>query len=235
MEFNLEAAIASTPLTEGATDFGTIRIAGEEVRFITVGYSKQSISDGFGKGTCYIYKGEAVSGPAISRELRLSVYKDFPSTVLVDAVYHNLSGEDLSVDGWSMCDLSVKKSEADTCFWSFQGQSTGAREDWLKPVSEGFYQRNYMGMNSSEDHSDYGGGVPVVCLWRRDAGVIIGHLEPTPELVSLPAGSSIANAQESRELGGDTFYITIDASSVQEFNDIVELARNARINSRMRG
>ncbi|MBQ3846860.1 MAG: hypothetical protein II761_04775, partial [Bacteroidales bacterium] len=69
MEFNLEAAIASTPLTEGATDFGTIRIAGEEVRFITVGYSKQSISDGFGKGTCYIYKGEAVSGPAISREL----------------------------------------------------------------------------------------------------------------------------------------------------------------------
>ena len=186
MEFNLEAAIASTPLTEGATDFGTIRIAGEEVRFVTVGYSKQSISDGFGKGTCYIYKGEAVSGPAISRELRLSVYKDFPSTVLVDAVYHNLSGEDLSVDGWSMCDLSVKKSEADTCFWSFQGQSTGAREDWLKPVSEGFSQRNYMGMNSSEDHSDYGGGVPVVCLWRRDAGVIIGHLEPTPELVSLP-------------------------------------------------
>ncbi|MBQ3996848.1 MAG: hypothetical protein II637_02290, partial [Bacteroidales bacterium] len=108
MEFNLEAAIASTPLTEGATDFGTIRIAGEEVRFITVGYSKRSISDGFGKGTCYIYKGEAVSGPAISRELRLSVYKDFPSTVLVDAVYHNLSGEDLSVDGWSMCDLSAE-------------------------------------------------------------------------------------------------------------------------------
>jgi len=59
--------------------------------------------------------------------------------------------------------------------------------------------------------------------------------ENGPELVSLPAGSSIANAQESRELGGDTFYITIDASSVQEFNDIVELARNARINSRMRG
>ena len=39
-----------------------------------------------------------------------------------------------------------------------------------------------MGMNNS----DYGGGVPAVCLWRRDAGVMIGHLEPNPVLVSLP-------------------------------------------------
>ena len=39
-----------------------------------------------------------------------------------------------------------------------------------------------MGMNDP----DYGGGVPVVCLWRKDAGVMVGHLEPHPELVSLP-------------------------------------------------
>ena len=58
--------------------------------------------------------------------------------------------------------------------------------------------------------------------------------EAGPELVSLPAGSQIYSAQESRNMGGDTYYITIDAASVKEFNDIVELAQSARQRSRMR-
>jgi alpha-galactosidase len=39
-----------------------------------------------------------------------------------------------------------------------------------------------MGMNNS----DYGGGIPVVDLWRKDAGIAIGHTELMPRLVSLP-------------------------------------------------
>lgn len=58
--------------------------------------------------------------------------------------------------------------------------------------------------------------------------------EAGPELVSLPAGSQIMNAQNSRSVGGDTFYITIDAASVKEFNDIVEMAQSARVRQRMR-
>lgn len=58
--------------------------------------------------------------------------------------------------------------------------------------------------------------------------------EAGPELVSLPGGSQILSAQESRGLGGDTFYITIDAASVREFNDIVEIAQSARMRERMR-
>jgi alpha-galactosidase len=34
--------------------------------------------------------------------------------------------------------------------------------------------------------SDYGGGTPIVDVWRRDAGLALGHLELTPRLVSLP-------------------------------------------------
>ena len=33
---------------------------------------------------------------------------------------------------------------------------------------------------------DYGGGTPVVDVWRRDAGIGVGHLEMAPKLVSLP-------------------------------------------------
>lgn len=58
--------------------------------------------------------------------------------------------------------------------------------------------------------------------------------EAGPELVRLPQGSQIMNAQDSRGAGGDTFYITIDAASVKEFNDIVEMAQSARVRQRMR-
>ena len=50
--------------------------------------------------------------------------------------------------------------------------------------------------------------------------------EAGPELVRLPQGSEIMSNQESRS-GGDTFYITIDAKSVQEFNDIIRMAKEA--------
>jgi len=49
-------------------------------------------------------------------------------------------------------------------------------------VQPGFYRENYMGMNAS----DYGGGTPVVDVWRRDGGLAIGHVDIFPRLVSLP-------------------------------------------------
>jgi alpha-galactosidase len=42
--------------------------------------------------------------------------------------------------------------------------------------------KNYMGMNNT----DYGGGIPIVDLWRKDAGIAIGHTELIPRLVSFP-------------------------------------------------
>lgn len=57
--------------------------------------------------------------------------------------------------------------------------------------------------------------------------------ENGPELALLPQGTRIYNNQDSRELGGDTFYVTIDAKNVQEFNDIVRMAREQRRHDRM--
>ena len=57
--------------------------------------------------------------------------------------------------------------------------------------------------------------------------------ENGPELAYFPQGTRIFNNQESREMGGDTFYVTIDAKSVKDFNDIVEMARAKRRRDRM--
>ena len=36
------------------------------------------------------------------------------------------------------------------------------------------------------NNTDYGGGIPVVDLWRKDAGIAIGHTELIARMVSLP-------------------------------------------------
>lgn len=95
------------------------------------------------------------------------------------------------------------------------------------------YQRTRMQQDGTWDEysSFYGHNATGTENWR---GGLTWVGEAGPELVSLPQGSRIYSNQESQQMGGDTFYITIDAKSVKEFNDIVEMAKTARIRSRMR-
>jgi alpha-galactosidase len=67
-------------------------------------------------------------------------------------------------------------------FRSYQDGSYEKRPNWIVPLHTKFQQENYLGMNAS----DYGGGTPIVDVWRRDVGVAVGHVEPRPKLVSLP-------------------------------------------------
>lgn len=100
--------------------------------------------------------------------------------------------------------------------WQGMGDMTGNYYDKTTGLYTGNYGRNAGGSDN------WRGGL----TWVGESG---------PELVALPGGSQILSAQDSRNLGGgDTFYISIDAQSVKEFNDIVELAQSARVRSRMR-
>lgn len=56
--------------------------------------------------------------------------------------------------------------------------------------------------------------------------------EEGPEIVELPRGSRIYSNAESKTMGGDVFNITIDAKNVQEFNEIVQIARRQRLTAR---
>lgn len=95
------------------------------------------------------------------------------------------------------------------------------------------YQRTRMQQDGSWDEysSFYGRNAGGTENWR---GGLTWVGESGPELVALPQGSNIYSNQESRGYSGDTIYVTIDAKNVQEFNDIVEMAKKARIMNRMR-
>ena len=81
-------------------------------------------------------------------------------------------GKPVTVKAYELCRTEI--TPQDSVVWSLQPSSTAARMDWTLPVTEGFYQRNYLGMNNT----DYGGGIPVVDLWQRDGGIAIGLFEP---------------------------------------------------------
>ena len=75
-------------------------------------------------------------------------------------------------------EYNIIPSNDSTKFWSFQGSSHEDRRDWIKKVKPGFYEKNFMGMNAS----DYGGGIPVIDLWRKDAGIAIGNTATVAKL-----------------------------------------------------
>lgn len=114
----------------------------------------------------------------LEKHLRITTDAEYPGMALVESYYVN-RGAPLTILSVTQNDFAV---ETDSLIWSFQPTSTSARQDWILPVRPGFEQDNYLGMNNS----DYGGGIPMVSLWRRDCGISIGLREPTLQMISMP-------------------------------------------------
>ncbi len=147
------------------------------------GNKKTDFSDGTGKGTNWVFSGKSVGYPeVITKNVSISVYENFPDWAFYKVQYINAGTEDVLVNKWINNDYGINTQNDTPDFWSFQGSSTSARKDWILPINPNFYQKNFLGMNSS----DYGGGIPVIDLWRKDAGIAVGHTEMVPKLVSLP-------------------------------------------------
>ena len=77
----------------------------------------------------------------------------------------------------------------------------------------------YIGRNA--DGTDY---------WR---GGLTWVGERGPELVSLPQGSRVYSAEDSRSMGGDTFNFNINASDISDIQSLIEMAKNYRRSVRM--
>lgn len=121
-------------------------------------------------------------GYVVEKLLDISAVDSIPDMLCMRVSYINKGDRILKVIKWVNHAWAVKSAGDKPAFWSFQGSSTPERKDWILPVDSSFSQRNYMGMNAS----DYGGGIPLLDLWRRDAGVAIGHAETQAWMVSLP-------------------------------------------------
>lgn len=147
------------------------------------GRTETDFSDAVGKGNNWSFSGKSFGyQEEVTKNICISVYDDFQDWAFYKVQYVNTGKTDIVVKKWVNNALQVDTQSDTPDFWSFQGSSSSERKDWVLPVNEGFYQKNYMGMNSS----DYGGGIPVIDIWRKDGGIAVGHTEMVPKMVSLP-------------------------------------------------
>ncbi len=197
----------------------------EEIKeFTLIKSSKRKINDEKGKGENYLYQGKNTEGK-LTKILSVTKYEDFPNMLITKVSFVNDGDTPVVVKEIKNNRYEVIGGGDTPTYWSFQGESTSRRRDWILPVVENFYQRNFMGMNNS----DYGGGIPVTALWRSDLGIAIGHVSLHPELVSLPVdnrnetGNAIISMTKTYE---EDEYVTLmpgeTISSIEGFVQMYE-------------
>lgn len=151
--------------------------------FIFSSINTLKLEDKIGKGERNIIKGVFKKDNInIEKIIEIKTYDDFPNAAFYNVSYINNSDKPVQIQKWINNSYKINRKRTDTVFWTFQGSSSFRRADWIFPVGSNFYQENYMGMNNS----DYGGGIPVLDVWRSDVGISIGHTEMVPKLNSLP-------------------------------------------------
>jgi alpha-galactosidase len=152
--------------------------------FAFVSENETKIHTELGSGSQFSLVGEADSG--LQKTVSVSRFERFPSMLFFKVAYNNTSDKPIKIAKWvnNHYALDVKphgiSNKAD--FWSYQGASFEDRRDWVMPLTPGFDQHNYMGMNAS----DYGSGTAISDVWRQDIGIAVGHSEVDPKLVAIP-------------------------------------------------
>lgn len=149
--------------------------------FAVTALTRERVTDEIGAGERLVLTGK--SGP-LMKTVSVAVYDDFPSMAVFNVSYTNVGKAEIRIAGWTnnAYTMQGRQTGSGPAFWSYQSASYEKRPDWVLPLRPGFRQANYLGMNAS----DYGGGTPVVDVWRKDVGIAVGHVEKEPRLIALP-------------------------------------------------
>ncbi|WJG09603.1 glycoside hydrolase family 36 protein [Aliiglaciecola sp. LCG003] len=181
-------------------------IADKSAGFITdfefIDAQQQQVQTEIGEGQQTIITGRAANG--LLKRVQIQAYAEFPNSLFIQVSYKNEGQQNVIVTKWvqNAYQLLANKNEvadADNVdFWSYQGASFEDRRDWVMPLTPGYEQQNYMGMNAS----DYGSGTAIADIWRKDIGLAIGHIDINPKLVSFPVSypANVGSAPKGAKL-----------------------------------
>ncbi|MFA7042780.1 MAG: glycoside hydrolase family 36 protein [Bacteroidales bacterium] len=126
-----------------------------------------------------IYSG---NGFLIEKHQKVTIPAGYPGMLLFETYYVNTGKKEATVKAWQNHKIRISPQNNDSVIWSFQPSTSCERKDWILPVESGFYQKNFLGMNNS----DYGGGIPMINMWRKDGGLATGLTENTLKMISMP-------------------------------------------------
>ncbi len=157
---------------------------------------------------------EGTSEEGVHKTVELTSFERLAGMIVMKVTYTNRSSTALKVTGWR--NGAHELLEIPGGFYTFSGTTHTDRRDWVMPVKDGYVQENSLGMDSS----DYGGGTPLATVWRRGAGLSVGHVEPVATILRMPVrktadGASIAIQDDTartlkpgRRLSTSTTFLT---------------------------
>ncbi len=185
---NLQTRFISTlpdtkPILNGFQPSETLIVDGGTLKAFKFDALNEKSLEGNLPGKQWIIDGTCTENSIVmGKRLILTTYDAFPDLISTKVIYTNNSDHAVFVEKWNNNNYTLLTQGDTPSFWAFQGSSSSSRDDWIKPLEPGYYQKNFMGMNAT----DYGGGIPVTAIWRPDVDVTIGHLALVPKLVTLP-------------------------------------------------
>ena len=155
--------------------------------FAFVGHAHEDFKDPrHGAARRHVITGKSPDG--IEKRVEVAFFEQFPGLGILQVHYRNNGQAPLNVAGWRSS--AHELADAPGGFWSFSGATHEDRRDWVQPLKADFDQRNSLRMAAS----DYGGGIPIANIWRRDVGLAVGHVEPIPRLLDLPVRKTAKGA-----------------------------------------
>jgi alpha-galactosidase len=156
--------------------------------FFFSGHTHEDLKDSrHGAGRRHVIAGKSTDG--IRKNVEVTFFERLPGLAVMQVHYVNDSPAALEVIGWRSA--AHELTDAPGGFWSFSGATHEDRRDWVQPLKSNFDQRNSLSMAAS----DYGGGIPMANIWRRDVGLAVGHVEPIPRLLDLPVRKTAKGAR----------------------------------------
>ena len=156
---------------------------------------KRVIDPEFGPALEAVVAGVLRDGPGeitMERSTRVLLPDRFPDAALFQTSYRNLSARPLRLDRVYSQRILLDRKLADPdepshAFASFQGGAYRWGADYaLIPLTPGFRQSNFQGVDDVRGAEGVGGGMPFVDVWGPGMGVALCHLEKVPQWLSLP-------------------------------------------------
>ncbi len=146
-------------------------------------------------------------GYNIEKVLTIQVLDKFKDMVFINSSYVSHSNKILTVRALESNKVNIATKDS---LWSFQPTCPGC-ENWTVLVEGGFYHKNVL------DTSDCA-VIPMVTLWRNDANLSIGLVEPETKPIAIPV-------KRIRYRDHATMYL------LQEFEEPVLLQKGDTLNT----
>jgi alpha-galactosidase len=181
--------ISDAPAEGGSS---VLIVAGKAIGNFTLNLADAKISDAPGEtaGPAKVISisGTSPSHPELKMGMVIEIYDDSPHVLVTSLSFTNNGPAALEMKRLEMGRLRLDAQLADARvapyqMWGFFGTSYDWGKESVMSLTRNFSQANVMGAISP---SGAGGGVPVVAFWTSSIGEALGHIEPKPQVLSIP-------------------------------------------------